>query len=193
MRYMVSFACVLALASFACGSNNPSGPSAGSGTLNMRLTDSPFSDAKAVLVTFSEVQAHREDAEWATVPFVPAAAFRTCDLKKLEGPIDFLGGGLLTAGHYTQVRLVVSSATIYFDTATDPAAPACVTGDAPVLAGAKANLTIPSGEVKLNRGFDLAADGTTTIVLDFDGDKSIHQTGNGAYMMSPVVAIKSVQ
>ena len=62
-----------------------------------------------------------------------------------------------------------------------------------MLAGAKANLTIPSGEVKLNRGFDLAADGTTTIVLDFDGDKSIHQTGNGAYMMSPVISIKSVQ
>jgi len=60
------------------------------------------------------------------------------------------------------------------------------------VAGAKATLTIPSGEVKLNRGFDLPANGTTTITLDFDGDKSIHQTGTGTYMMSPVIAIKSV-
>jgi len=159
----------------------------------MRLTDSPFSDAKAVLITFSEVSAHREDADWATVPFADAAAARTCDLKKLQGPIDILGSGPLTAGHYTQIRLVVASATIYFDVAPDPAAPAC-TAVAPVLTSTnKADVTIPSGEVKLNRGFDLAADGTTTIVLDFDGDKSIRETGNGRFMMSPVIGIKSVQ
>jgi hypothetical protein len=164
----------------------------------MRLTDSPFSDAKAVLITFSEVSAHREDADWATVPFPPDAAGvvvteRTCDLKKLQGPVDILGGGLLTAGHYTQLRLMVAKATIYFDVAPDPAAPAC-TAAAPVLVSTnKADLTIPSGEVKLNRGFDIAADGTTTIVLDFDGDKSIHETGNGRFMMSPVIGVKSVQ
>ena len=55
-----------------------------------------------------------------------------------------------------------------------------------------ADLRIPSGEVKLNRGFTLAADKTTTMVIDFDGDKSIHQTGNGTYMMSPVIGITRV-
>ena len=192
MRYIFALTCAAALASFACGESSPSGPSAGSGTLNMRLTDSPFSDAKAVLVTFSEISAHREDADWAKVPFADAAAAgRTCDLKKLQGPIDVLGSGPLTAGRYTQVRLVVASATIYFD---NPSAdgPACATTiSAP--AGRNAALDIPSGEVKLNRGFDLAADGSTTIVLDFDGDKSIHETGNGRYMMSPVIGVKSVQ
>ncbi|HEY7185160.1 MAG TPA: DUF4382 domain-containing protein [Vicinamibacterales bacterium] len=164
----------------------------------MRLTDSPFSDAKAVLITFSEVSAHREDADWATVPFPPDAAGvivteRTCDLKKLQGPVDILGGGLLTAGHYTQLRLLVAKATIYFDVAPDPAAPAC-TAAAPVLTSTnKSDLTIPSGEVKLNRGFDIVADGTTTIVLDFDGDKSIKETGNGRFMMSPAIGVKSVQ
>jgi hypothetical protein len=165
----------------------------------MRLTDSPFSDAKAVLVTFSEVSAHREDAEWATVPFAAdaggaAVTERTCDLKKLQGPVDILGGGLLTAGHYTQIRLVVKKATIYFDGTVDPAALACATTAVPPAGNtSKADVTIPSGEVKLNRGFDLAADGTTTIVLDFDGDKSIHETGNGRFMMSPVIGVKSVQ
>ena len=198
MRYLSALACVAALGSYGCGDSSPSGPSGGSGTLNMRITDSPFSDAKAVLVTISELQAHREDSKWETIalpddPATPAVeSERTCDLKKLQGPIDVLGGGLLTAGHYTQIRLVVKSATIYFDVAPDAAAPAC-TAVAPVLTSTnKANVTIPSGEVKLNRGFDLATDSTTTITLDFDGDKSIHQTGNGSYMMSPVIAIKSV-
>ena len=195
MRYLFAFACVAALGSYACSS--PSGPS-GSGTLNMRITDSPFSDAKAVLVTISEVQAHREDAEWETVAFVDDPATpavdteRTCDLKKLQGPVDILGGGLLTAGHYTQIRLVVKKATIYFDIAPPATDPAC-TAVAPELTSTnKKDVTIPSGEVKLNRGFDLAADGTTLITLDFDGDKSINLTGTGTYMMSPVIAIKSV-
>ena len=198
MRHILTFVCVAALTASACGESSPAGPSGGSGTLNMRLTDSPFSDAKSVLVTFSEVSAHPEDGEWKTVPFAPdpggaGVTERTCDLKKLQGPVDILGGGLLTAGHYTQIRLVVKSATIYFDVAPDPAAPAC-TAVAPVLTSTnKADVTIPSGEVKLNRGFDLVADGTTTIVLDFDGDKSIRETGNGRFMMSPVITIKSVQ
>jgi hypothetical protein len=29
--------------------------------------------------------------------------------------------------------------------------------------------------------------------VDFDGDKSVNQTGNGRYMMSPVIAVVSVQ
>src|SRR5215510_10891748 len=162
MRYIFAFTCVAALTSFGCGESSPSGPSAGSGTLNMRLTDSPFTDAKAVLVTFSGMSAHREDSDWATVPFADAAATgRTCDLKKLQGPIDVLGSGPLTAGRYTQVRVVVSKATIYFE---NPSAdgPACASTIA-APAGRNAALDIPSGEVKLNRGFDLAADGTTTI------------------------------
>ena len=39
-------------------------------------------------------------------------------------------------------------------------------------------MTVPSGEVKLNREFTLAAGGSVNILLDFDGDKSIHQQGN---------------
>jgi uncharacterized protein DUF4382 len=198
MRYLFAFACVAALGSSACGESSPSGPSGGSGTLNLRITDSPFSDAKAVLVTISELQAHRDGAGWETVPFADDAATptvdteRTCDLKKLQGPVDFLGGGLLTAGHYTQIRLVVKKATIYFDVAPPATDPACTAAAPELTSTNKANVTIPSGEVKLNRGFDLPADGTTTITLDFDGDKSINQTGTGTYMMSPVIAIKSV-
>jgi hypothetical protein len=47
--------------------------------------------------------------------------------------------------------------------------------------------------VKLNRQFDVPAGGATTILLDFDGDRSIHETGNGRYMMRPVIAVVSVQ
>ena len=86
-----------------------------SGTLTISITDSPFNDAKAVLVTFSEVQVHHTTNGWITVPFTTGNS-RTCDLKKLVGGAnDVLGTGLLPAGHYTQIRLVVTQSALYFD------------------------------------------------------------------------------
>jgi hypothetical protein len=47
--------------------------------------------------------------------------------------------------------------------------------------------------VKLNREFDVPAGGSTAMLLDFDGDRSILQTGTGSYMMRPVIAVVSVK
>ena len=190
MRYLAPLCGVALLLTVACGGDkSPTAPSAGMGTMNLRLTDSPFSDAKAVLVTFSSVRAHRTDSDWTTVPFAGGAGSRTCDLKKLQGPNDVLGTGPLPAAEYEQVRLVVQSAALYFDNASSGAACAA---SIPAPSGATAALEIPSGEVKLNRGFTVKEGATMNMLLDFDGDKSIRQTGNGRYMMSPVIAVVSV-
>jgi len=170
-------------------SSAPAGP-AGQATFNVMLTDSPFTDAKALLLTFSEVSAHMSGGDWVTLKFAGGAASRTCDLKKLTGAQDVLGTGAMPVGHYTQIRLNVATAVVYFD---NPAVgPACAPVIAPP-AGKSAPVTIPSGEVKLNREFDLTLPNAMTMVLDFDGDKSVHETGNGRFMMSPVVGIVSVQ
>jgi hypothetical protein len=176
------------LVSSACGDSSTA-PS-GTATLNVRITDSPFADARALLVTFTEVSVNREDEGWQTLRFGDGASSRTCDLKKLQGAQDVLGTGALAAGHYEQIRLNVSTATLYFDAPS--AGPACATSIA-APGGRSAPVTIPSGVVRLNREFDLTADNASTIVLDFDGDKSIHQTGNGRFMMQPVIHIVSVQ
>jgi hypothetical protein len=189
MRRLSLLVFVIAFGTFACD-DSPSSPSGQSAMFNLRITDSPFSDARAVLVTFSEVTAHRSESKWTTIPFAGSAPSRTCDLKKLESSEDVLGTGPLPAGDYTQVRLVVQSARLYFDNPS--VGPACAaTIAAP--AGRMADLRIPSGEVKLNRGFRLEAESTTTMLLDFDGDRSIHQTGNGTYMMNPVIGVVRVQ
>jgi uncharacterized protein DUF4382 len=213
---------LLCAGAFACsGTNTPATPSTASnatssgggggnptsstaGALSIYLTDSPFSDAKALLVTFSEVSVHSADTgEWKTLPFTGGSS-RTCDLKRLNGPTDVLGVGSLPAGKYTQVRLNVTAAAIYFDAASTSAS-AC----APQIAapsGKNAPVDIPSGEVKLNNEFTVASTGTT-MVLDFDGDQSVRQTGSGngngngngnsasntKYMMVPVIRVVSVQ
>ena len=189
MRMRAWLITVLLGAAIACGKSATS-PSTNPSTLNVILKDTPFSDAKALLVTFSTVSAHITGGSFVTLPFSGGATSRTCDLKKLTTATDVLGTGTLTAGHYTQIRLVVSSATLYFDNASSGTACAS-TITAP--AGRSAAVTIPSGEVILNREFDISSSGATTITLDFDGDQSVNATGNGQYMMSPVITVVSVQ
>ena len=192
MSMMRTFIAAVSLLTVAC-SGSPTGPTqSGSATLNVRITDSPFEDAKAVLVTFDAVSVHKADGEgWTTVPFADGTS-RTSDLKKLEGAQDVLGVGALTPGHYTQIRLIVASAALYFTNGTPPLGPACAAVIAPP-AGDHASLEISSGEVKLNRQFDLVAGDATTITLDFDGNRSIRETAPGRYRMRPVIGVVSVQ
>jgi len=183
-----------ALAAAACGGSSstasPTSPSTAAATLNIVLKDSPFTDAKALLVTFTTVSAHATGGDFLTLPFVSGATSRTCDLKKLQSTQDVLGTGPLAAGHYTQIRLVVSSATLYFDNAST-GSPCASTIATP--SGRSAAVDVPSGDLRLNREFDVTSTGATTILLDFDGDQSVKQTGNGGYMMTPVVTVVSVQ
>jgi hypothetical protein len=188
-RTLYAFASILALTAVACG-DSPSSPG-GTASLSLKLTDSPFSDAASVLVTFSSVSVHRTGSAFSTIPFAGGATSRTCDLKKLEnGAEDILGTEGVPAGDYTQVRLMVASAVLYFDNPS--VGPACAPSIPPP-AGASAAVTIPSGDIRLNRPFTLAANTATTVLLDFDGDRSIRETSAGAYSMTPVITVISVE
>jgi len=185
----------LLIMTVACGGgSSPTSPSDGSGTggagtFNVRITDSPYGSAKAVLVTFSEVAAHK-NGDWTRLPF-PGGSTRTCDLKKLQNAAqDLLGGGPISPATYTMVRLVVQSAKIYFDNSAQSATPCAPSIAEP--AGASALMNIPSGEVRLNGSFNLTSSAATTVVLDYDGESSIIQNGS-SYTMQPVIRIVSIQ
>lgn len=187
--FALAIAAALALTASACGDSGTS-PSGSPGSLIVRLKDSPFSDARSLLVTFSEVSAHKSDGVWTKVPFTGGSTSRTCDIKKLATAEDVLGTGPLTPGHYTMIRLEITSAALYFENAaTGPACAATVATPA----GRSAPVEVPSGTVRLNREFDLTSTTATTMLLDFDGDKSVDQTGSGRYIMQPVIAVVSVQ
>lgn len=189
MRSSMMSAFALAITMVACGGDSATGPT-GSANLTVLLKDTPFSDARSLLVTFSEVSVHHADGDWTKVAFSGDASSRTCDLKKLTSAQDVLGTGALTPGRYTMVRLTVSSAALYFENAATGAA--C----APTIAtpaGRSAPLEIPSGEVRLNRPFEVTNGTGTTMLLDFDGDRSVRETGNGRFMMTPVITVVSVQ
>jgi hypothetical protein len=144
------------------------------GTLVLQITDQPTPlQLETVDVTLSEVQVHfvGEDNStntttgWHTIVEGPV----TYDLMQLINVTELLGQKDLPVGKYTQIRLVVDSATA-------------------TIAGESVELEIPSGEVKLVHGFDIEPGKTLTLTLDFDAQESIHAAGP-KYIMRPTIKV----
>jgi len=164
---------ILAVAFFlGMGCDSPTSSKNGTGTLKVLLTDAPAS-YEAVNVTISQVAVHyagKETTDESSGWEIIAAAGQTFNLLNLtQGITALLGNASLPVGHYTQVRLIVS--------------------DASVVNEGTHTLDIPSDTVKLVCGFDIKEGEVTTLIIDFDADRSVIITGEGQYKLQPVIRI----
>jgi Domain of unknown function (DUF4382)/Carboxypeptidase regulatory-like domain len=168
IRAACGFSAAALLCSFGligCGSAGGSGSS--TGTMSVRMADAPL-DADQVNVTIASVSASGPGG-WHTLRNTAT----TVDLKTLVVNDMDLAGGQLPAGHYNQLRLVVTKAEIVKGGATYP-------------------VTIPSGMqtgIKLNINADVPPNAVTQILLDFNAAQSIHATPPGStnYKLQPVI------
>lgn len=96
------------------------------------------------------------------------------DLIALQNVKELLGKKNLSAGKYTQIRLTIEKAEITINNS----------GELEVH-----NLTVPSGNIKLTKGFWIYEDETTVLTLDFDIHESVHKTGSKKYMLKPTIKI----
>ncbi|MDD4052617.1 MAG: DUF4382 domain-containing protein [candidate division Zixibacteria bacterium] len=147
------------------------------GELKIRLADSP-GDYDQVNIIVTRVDVHLADADsssgWATINDTPA----TYDLLVLRnGANAILGNAQLAPGQYTQIRLIIGEgSTVVVDSVSYP-------------------LDIPSGfqtGVKLNHGFTIEGGRLYELMLDFDADRSIHETGSHQYKLQPVIRVQAV-
>jgi hypothetical protein len=156
--------------------DNSTNPGTSQGQLKISMVDSPAQfDQVNIVVTRVEVHmADSSEGGWMIVNPVP----HTYDLLQLtNGASVVLGDTFLTAGHYTQIRLVLGD------------------GCNVVTNGDTIPLVIPSGMqtgIKLNHEFDLLPGNLYELMLDFNAEQSIHITGNGEYMMNPVIRVMPV-
>lgn len=180
----------LAVGLVACGGNDNGLISGPSGSLVVRITDAPFSDAQAVLITFSEVSAQRDNGGFERLAFASGGQSRNCDMKKLYGgKMDVLAQGALPAGHYAGMRFRISGGTLFFDNPT--VLPACA-NEARAPRGSSASLDLADSEAITLRDFNVKAGATTTITVDFAGPESIHGSLNGGFVLQPVIRVDSV-
>jgi hypothetical protein len=162
---------ILLAAAFLCiGFSSCKKNSSGSGSahVNVKLTDAPGLYDAVILNIKSVV-------------IVTATGEHTLNVS--GGPIDILHFRLgkdtllasqdIPAGTIQQVRLVLNT-----------------TGNTVIVNGTSYDLTTPSGQtsgVKLNLHDNLTAGIDYTLKLDFDAAQSIVLTGNGKYILKPVI------
>ena len=174
---------VAPMALTGCGGGGGSS-STPTGTVNVQLTDAPACGFDHVYVTVSQVRinasstAADNDGGWTTIAL---AAPQKIDLLGLtNGAMASLGQATLAAGQYQQIRLVLGQ-----NQGNSIANSVVVSGTATEQALATPSAT-QSG-LKIIRPFDVAANSTVDLVLDFNACKSVVQQGNGNYALKPVV------
>ena len=181
-------ACAATVALAACGGGGDDGGSTSGtmGTLRVALTDAPACGFDRVNVTVERVRVHQSAgaqdgaAGWSEIVLNPP---RRIDLLSLtNGAMLDLGQTALPAGTYQQVRLVLGPDS----GAGSPAHSVMPSG------GGEMAMQTPSGMqsgLKLVHQFTVEPGTLVDLVLDFDACKSVVRTGNGQYLLKPVIHV----
>lgn len=164
----------LAGSAFVISCTDSTSPETGLGELKLTMVDAPAGyDNVNIVVT--RVEVHKTDADENSGWYIINDISATYDLLALRnGASDILGSAQLDAGHYSQIRLFIGN------------------GSNVVVDGITYPLGIPSGEqsgIKLNRAFEIQPDLLYELILDFDAGRSIVLTGNGQYILKPVIRV----
>ena len=143
------------------------------GTIEVRVTDAP-GNVTAIEVTVSEVEVHKEvagEGEWTPLTITGPNPF---DLIKIRDKEQLLVTGDVDTARYTQIRMTVDMVEVTY---LEDGVPTTV------------EATLPSGKLKFVRPFDVVAGGTTTLIIDFDADKSVVFAGADKVIFKPVVKL----
>lgn len=154
-----------------------------SGTLQVWLTDAP-ADFEAVLIDIQSIRVHKSEEEntdrseseeeakeegWATIPYDGGPV----DLLELRNGNEMsLGETELESGTYKQVRLILGE------------------NNEVIIDGQSYPLQTPSTQqsgLKLKIDAYIQGGSIFSLLIDFDAARSIVDTGNGNYMLKPVL------
>lgn len=174
----------------ACGGGGGS-DSSSSGTVQLALTDAVDHNFSEVVIAIKEVRAVPAGGEAAgeaglplIVAYDPPLVVNVLDLAFQQ---QLLGEAVLTAGNYSQLRLVLERNV-----------PALAPVNYVVLEGQTAQLpiTTPSGQesgLKVVGQFTVTAGEATAVVLDFDPARAIVQAGQSDRWIFKPTGIRVVQ
>jgi hypothetical protein len=169
MKKLFLFATALTLTIFSCKKDNNNSNSNGSTAhVTVKMTDAPGAYDAVILSVKSVVIVTDKGQETLPVGGGPIDILRF-----RAGRDTILADRDIPAGTVQQVRLVLNE-----------------TGNRVVVGGISHDLTTPSGQtsgVKLNVNETFTAGLAYTMRLDFDAAQSIVLTGNGKYILKPVI------
>lgn len=140
------------------------------GRVVFAVTDASASldSISSVTMSVNKVEVQSSSQAWVTVSSKPY----DFDLLKLKnsGVFEVLADVKLNADTYNQIRLNISKVVV-------------------VKGGQSFEAKLPSNELKIVGKTVVESGGTSSAVLDFLLDKSLHVTGNGQFVFAPVVRL----
>lgn len=186
----------LAFALAACGGSGGSDgvSDGGQGALQLALVDASSGSYKAVYVTIARVEVHLggdegDNGNWLVVS-EPNKTYNLLEL--VNGVREDLGLVDLDAGLYSQMRLIIGSvASTDQNILSDdhPHANYVIDEDDDEIH----KLKVPSEVVKIVKGFEINANQTTELILDFDAMRSVVTRGNSGkdYILKPTIKVRT--
>lgn len=160
----IAFAAILA----SCN-NDDNGNSSDSAQLELRLTDGP-ADYDAILLDIQRIEFKLNNEEGLEFPFANPGIY---DLLELNNGVDLLlGNHHLPVGNLKQMRLILGP------------------NNKIIVNGVEHPLQTPSAQqsgLKFNVNHILEPGMAYKMWIDFDAGKSIVETGNGGYILKPVI------
>jgi len=174
MKYLILLSVIALIALSGCVSTT-------GGILQLKVTDQ--GNISSLVLSISEVKIHQavanetgqtegqETNETDTSGWMTVTGAKTIDLIQVKDIKEILGETTLSEGKYTQVRLSISSATATID-------------------GISYDVKIPSKSIKFIHPFEIETNKTTSLIIDFDADRSLVEAGD-KYILKPVVRIET--
>ncbi len=152
-------------------SSNVTGEQSNLGRAVIAVTDAPatLQNVQSVTVTINQVELQGANQGWITVSETP----KQVDLMQLKqaSAMTLLADVNLPPDTYNKIRLNISQALVQ------------------VAGQAAKEAKLPSNKMELVGKLVVSADQTSTLVVDFELDKSLHVTGNGQYILTPVIKL----
>ena len=170
----------------ACGGGDGGGST---GTINVGLTDASTTDYQAIYVTIKQVEVHKDGGGGWDVISTPNKTYNLLDL--VNGVREDLALATLATGHYTQMRLILTNdpdSSLNILSVKHPYGNYFINDS-----GQSIELKVPSGfqtGIKIVKGFDINANQTTDLILDFDAVRSIVKAGSsGQWLLKPTIKV----
>ncbi len=123
-----------------------------------------------VNITVDSIHVQNSNGAWLAV----STESRTYELLKLkaENKTVLFADTNLPSGEYNKVRLSVSNVIIVDD-------------------GGSHQAKMPSGKIDIHSMLRVDTNGISTVTFDFIADESLHVTGQGKYIMAPVIHVET--
>ena len=168
---MILLAAAIAVGVTACKNNVTSNQSGTKGKLQVKLQDSP-TRFDSVMIDIQKVEI--QDADTASGWMALNDSSMSVNLLDLtNGTTKIIGEKPLTPGTYHQIRLILG------------------TNNYVVINGQQYDLKVPSGQqsgLKINTDATIEPNITYTLLLDFDANRSVVQTGAAMnFILKPVI------